>query len=349
MRILLLGSLPPPVGGTSVSFSLLVEAVQQLREIDCRVLDLSATSGGAGTRPAAKQVYMSLRCVREVLRSDVVSLHASPPGIATLGPPLLALCRLAGRPLVLRAFGGSLDIEFDEMSVTLQKALRWTFGCDRFLVQTKGLVERLQTRFPGGNWQWFPTSRSIPGEPAPLLGTHSRGARRFVFVGHVKPTKGVLEIMEAADTLGLDIQVDVYGPLLDGLRREQIERSRYVNYAGVISPKDVCEVVGRYDALLLPTYHYGEGYPGAIIEAYAAGRPVIATRWRALPEIVEHGVSGLLVQPQNAAALAHAIRQLYDSPRLLEHLADGARRAAASFSTATWGKRFVEICKEVAR
>ena len=67
--------------------------------------------------------------------------------------------------------------------------------------------------------------------------------------------------------------------LFDGCRR--------VGYCDVVEPDNVLDVLWQYDALLLPTYQPGEGYPGVIIEACAVGLPVICTLWHRLPELVD--------------------------------------------------------------
>ncbi len=98
----------------------------------------------------------------------------------------------------------------------------------------------------------------------------------------------------------------------------------------------------KYDALLLPTYYEGEGYPGVILEVYCAGVPAIATRWRAIPEIVD-GSSEILVDPKNAAQLVQAMQTLMCSPQHLDALRQGALEMARRFSSQTWTARFVQL------
>ena len=76
---------------------------------------------------------------------------------------------------------------------------------------------------------------------------------------------------------------------------------------------------------------------------------MIASRWRAIPEIVEDGVTGLLVEPRDPVGLAEAMQQLIDSPCQLDGLAEGAAKAAQRFSSIRWTERFVELCRELSR
>lgn len=71
-----------------------------------------------------------------------------------------------------------------------------------------------------------------------------------------------------------------------------------------------------------------DGIPNVILEAMAAGRPVVATRVSGIPEAVEHGVTGLLVEPGDPAALAAALELLIRAPDLGLRLGEAARRRA---------------------
>ena len=68
-----------------------------------------------------------------------------------------------------------------------------------------------------------------------------------------------------------------------------------------------------------------EGVPVALMEAMAAERPVVATALRAIPELVEDGVTGLLVPECDAAALAEALQRLYRDRALAARLAEAGR------------------------
>jgi glycosyltransferase involved in cell wall biosynthesis len=81
-----------------------------------------------------------------------------------------------------------------------------------------------------------------------------------------------------------------------------------------------------YDALIFPTTYEGESHAGVIIEAYSVGLPVIAYAWSAIPEIVIHGKTGLLVSPKDVEGLTLAVKRLRDEPALQNRLSLGARR-----------------------
>jgi glycosyltransferase involved in cell wall biosynthesis len=212
---------------------------------------------------------------------------------------------------------------------------------DLLLFQTKEMVEYFR-KVASQPVEWFPTNRPPLSDRHSFdLGESKERVRKFVFVGHVAPRKGVREIIEASSQVEEDIVVDIYGPLRDGLTADEFDGQKAV-YRGILPPETVIATLKRYDVLLLPTYHLGEGYPGVILESYCAGIPVIATRWNAIPEIVEQD-SGILVEPGDVGGLRDAMLRLIHSPAEYAQLQSGAKEKAQRFSSEVWTERFVEL------
>ena len=105
--------------------------------------------------------------------------------------------------------------------------------------------------------------------------------------------------------------------------------------------------LANYDALVLPTYYPGEGHPGVILEAYAAGIPVIASRWMGIPEVVPDSM-GLLVEPRNANALFEAMNSLVEDNTLYNRMCTGVREGRSAFSDEQRADEFVNYCRELA-
>ncbi len=83
------------------------------------------------------------------------------------------------------------------------------------------------------------------------------------------------------------------------------------------------------DAWVLVLPSRSEGMGRVLVEAFCRGRGVVGTRAGSIPNLVEDGVSGLLVPPGEPAALADAIVRVLSDRALAERLGDGARAAAA--------------------
>jgi glycosyltransferase involved in cell wall biosynthesis len=91
---------------------------------------------------------------------------------------------------------------------------------------------------------------------------------------------------------------------------------------------DVPKVFGSCHIVCLPTY-YNEGVPKALIEAAAAGRPIVTTDQPGCRDIVVHGVNGLLVPARDVLALVRALRELIDDAGLRARLGRAGRERAA--------------------
>jgi glycosyltransferase involved in cell wall biosynthesis len=95
--------------------------------------------------------------------------------------------------------------------------------------------------------------------------------------------------------------------------------------------KDVPHLLSRSTLLVLPSLWEGFGY--AAVEAMAAGLPVVATATSSLPEVVEDGKTGILVEPRNSRAIADAVTGLLNNITLARRLGEfGRRRVRERFS-----------------
>jgi glycosyltransferase involved in cell wall biosynthesis len=146
------------------------------------------------------------------------------------------------------------------------------------------------------NFVWPGLRRKGPGE-------------YLLFLGRVSSEKGVRTLIEAAKLL--EARVMIVG---DGPEETQLKRNAPsgVEFQVSVSPEGAAHLLAHARALVVPSICY-EGQPRSILEAFAAGVPVVASRIGGLPELVEDGVNGLLVPPGDAKALADACSSLSDS------------------------------------
>lgn len=339
MRLLLIGALPPPLGGTTVLFKQLVDELASVPGVRVTVIDTTRkqTRRFSNAVHALRVFFAMLRVAPQV---DVVSFHTSTRGASLFGPLVWGVCRLFRKKWIFRGFGGNFDLSYGQASRLGQWVFRRTvLRADISLFETRASVEYFQ-KLSTRSVQWYANSRRFVELAAPTRNALI-GRGRFLYVGHVKSTKGIHEIIEAGEMINGNIVIDVYGPLVEGMTEADFQGKR-VRYCGMLQSVEVIPTIQKYDALLLPTYHEGEGYPGVILEAYSAGVPVIVTRWRSIPEIVDDS-SGILIEPKSATQLAQAMQMLMCSPQYLEVLRQGALEMARRFSSQAWTDRFVQL------
>ena len=134
--------------------------------------------------------------------------------------------------------------------------------------------------------------------------------------------------------LGVDIQYTIVG---GGERRARLEKlvmdlglESNVCFEGWKSRKEVLKYLGEAHLFLAPsvTAESGdqEGIPVAIMEAMARGVPVVSTKHSGIPELVDHGTSGVLVPERDVEALADALQALVETPSRLPEMGRASRR-----------------------
>jgi len=342
IRVLMAGPLPPPLGGVTVLFESLARGLSARDDVRVSVVDTGGVRGqGVGSGRALARLLARMR--EEARRVDVVTLHAATSGLHVTGPLAVLAARASGRPLIVRKFGGTDFLTYGPVRRVL---IRWALArTSLYLAETRALVKA--ARSAGLRAEWYPNSREMPLLPADTARDRST-CRRFVFLGQVHSRKGVRELIRAGEQLPNGATVDVYGPLDFDVGEHEFAGLRRVRYAGSVRPEDVHRVLSRYDALVLPSYHEGEGYPGVVLEAFAAGLPVVSTRWRAIPELIEDGETGLLVAPCDWAHLRRAMTALTSDAELCARLRAGVRAKRHEFSDTVWHEKFVDYCRSVA-
>lgn len=133
----------------------------------------------------------------------------------------------------------------------------------------------------------------------------------------------------------------------DGSLRNSLKQraSSRIHVLGVRS--DIPDLLAACDLFALASDY--EGLPVAIIEAMAAGRPVVATAVGGIPELVEHNVTGILVPPRDGQALNEALAALVGDPERRRVLGERARERAGLFSGARMIEAYSTLFTEVAK
>ncbi len=90
-----------------------------------------------------------------------------------------------------------------------------------------------------------------------------------------------------------------------------------ITYKGTVPYDQSVDVIKKYFALVFPTLFYTEGIPGTIIDAYAAGVPVISSCWESYADVVEEGVTGLGYEFENREELVNLLDEVFNKPDIL--------------------------------
>jgi glycosyltransferase involved in cell wall biosynthesis len=172
------------------------------------------------------------------------------------------------------------------------------------------------------------------------------------FVGRLAPEKGGMILLRAAQQVLRTHPRTKFVLVGDGPSRQALESLASqlgiydrVVFAGV--REDMPGVYASFQLVVLPSLC--EGMPMCVLEAMAAGKPVIATRVGAVPRLVDQGQTGVLVEPGDVDGLSAAIIQILDDPEWAHRMGENGRtRATEHFSADSMARRYIELYREVA-
>ena len=174
-------------------------------------------------------------------------------------------------------------------------------------------------------------------------------------VALIRPRKGLEVVLDALAELEQedhDVVLRCIGPYETEEYETEINRrimelgvGHRVQRVGFTN--DVPAELARLDAMVLPSL-FGEGLPMVVLEAMAAGLPVIATRVEGTPEAVTDGVEGLLAEPRDAASLAARIRELVTGQHDWKQMSEAAcARHAKDFSDLAMARGTAAVYRNV--
>ena len=263
--------------------------------------------------------------------STAISSGRSPPGVARVPVALVSKRSLDTYPKRLERWSCRVANRLaDCVTAPAESVRRHVHAVERcrpkkIVVIPNGVdLERFRGVQPAST-----AALELPG-PGPILGS----------VGRLSPKKGQATLLEAA-ALVLRRRPDVTFVLVgDGPQRaelgahaERLGLDGRLRFLGLV--EDPIPLLPRMDIFVLPSHM--EGMSNALLEAMAAGRPVVATNVGGNAEVVQDGVTGLLVPPRDPQRLAEALLTLLDDPARAAAMGAAGRPGwRITFRPASW-------------
>jgi glycosyltransferase involved in cell wall biosynthesis len=324
------------------------------------VFEWGVRLGAAGLRGRALGVLWALEAIllwHQCRRHGIRHIHVHINGTA---PAVALLCARFGRVADGEPWGYSMTVHgSNEFYDVVRERLADKVAEARFVVCvsdfTRGQLMRLVSE---EHWPKLHVVhcgvdvRAFDADQPPVRSERAAGRLRILVVARLVQGKGHALLLEAVAALaerGVDVHLDVVG---DGPKREALMRiaarhgvARRVRFRGSVGQDDIREEYRRCDVFCLPSF--AEGVPVVLMEAMAMGVPVVASDLMGIPELVDDGVSGLLVRPGRADALVDALAALAADPALRGAMgAAGRRRVLADFNVDRSAQELERILRE---
>lgn len=343
VRVLIVGRAAPAQSGISSFVDTLLGDAWLRRHCSLALLNTTRAeerrSGAVSLRNATDALVDAVRTYRLARGADVVHLQASMwPGPALLRA--LATClggRLAGAGVLCHVHSGEINSGRPEAftpGAVARLVLRAFSLVDAVLTVSEPGTRVLRALIPGTRVVTVDNAIEVRRvDRASLDGDRPR----LLFVGALCHRKGLVDLVAALQLLRERGQGDWDLTLVGGAAEvgedEADELRALVRQAGLggalvgVLRGDALQACFRAaDVFVLPSL--AEGQPMAIIEAMAAGLPVVATRVGAVPQMVRDGVDGRLVEPHDPTALALALGEVLGSADLRRRMGARARARA---------------------
>ena len=318
----------------------------------CRMADYCASEWEAtGRLPAVRVLdsmgpYVKWRepfhfavCIVRILgaaargRVALLNLHVAAYGSMLRKGLLLLLGRALRIPVVLHMHGGDFGYFYTGLPRVLRRAVSANLRMADHVVVLGDVWYRFYTTIVGLDGARITVIRNaVPAPPAD--GAHD--GDELVFLGLMSNTKGLGDLLQAlADPAlaALPWRLTVAGhgdPAPFEAQARALGLAPRVAFRGWLGRREIGTLLAHARVLLLPSHF--EAMPMVLLEAMSHGVPIIATRTGGIPEVVEDGVTGILVEPRDGAALAKAIFGLLSDQELCLRLGrQGRQRFLAHF------------------
>ena len=355
---LLIGAMPPPWHGQSVAFKLLVDGYGAAGD-PFTLVDLAQgpkTKDKIGTLSAwraLEYVFILLRVFRAVLLGGggPVYLTAAQSRQGFLRDVVMIWCaRLRGCRITAHIHGGNYGDFYRACSPAFRWLVRTTLRQVDCIVLLSEELRPMMNFDPalGPRLKVVPNSAPFPFESRHRAKELAPGEPvRVLYMSNLVESKGYFALLKAADYIinecgRLDFRFDFCGAFLkndaddvgvtsieqakarfqDFLRQKGLEE--YVTYHGVTTGAAKDKAFAENHLFVLPTRYNNEGQPISIIEALAFGMPVLSTRYRAIPDMVVDGQTGLFIRADDPRQIGDAILQAVSSPEEYARLSRGA-------------------------
>lgn len=324
-------------------------------------------AGSEGRSETAVGRWLRLAMSPFTLFATIVFRHASIVHINTSLVPkafwrdlvYLLVAKLLRARVLWQVHGGALPQHFFKEGGTGSRFLRWALGvADAVVVLAQVELEAYQRFLPGQYVIAMPNAIDTrPYARVPTVRTSEEHPLRLVYVGRIAREKGLYETLQAIKVAaghGIDVRLAVagQGPEQDRLRRYALALgiASQIEWVGGVFGEDKVKLFARSDVFVLPSY--SEGLPYALLEAMAAGMPVIATPVGAIPDVMTHGTHGFMVPVRDARALGDAIIAMASHRDQLTWMSRASRRRVrAAYAierlAAEFAQRYAELCGDV--
>ncbi len=336
--IVFIAPTPPPYMGPSMATEILLHSrfVNEFEVIhidtgDRRPLNTAGRLDLPNFLLAFKHYLLLLRCLVLVRRVDLVYVPISQTSIGYLRDAVfIVMARLFRKKIVLHLRGGYFRQFYDSSNWMVKRIVRRTLSCANHVIV---LGNSLRYIFAG----LVPEEKiSVVPNGADMsfnVGGHDTSCNMHItilFLSNLVEQKGFKEVLWSIPEVlasSVDVKYVFAGMWISS--KDEIESMRFieqnalnerVEFTGEVAGEQKANLLRNAGLFVFPTYYPMEGHPWVIVEAMAAGLPIITTDQGCIKESVIHGENGFIVPHRDPKSIAERTLQLVENPVLRKRM-----------------------------
>lgn len=368
-RLLILGSVPPPVNGATIYFSTILKT-KVAEDFDIILLDLkfAKTIGDYGHFSLIKIMLLINYCwqlcfILATKRIDLVYAHISYNRISFVKDIILmAISRLFGKRVVVGILGIGLERLYQSSGRFMQRFILWGIGLNEiYITPSMKMYEQHYSRFvPLEKVRCVPFGIYTGANSSTRKLLDISDPVRVVYYSHFIKSKGIDDVLAAVPlVLQKNPHVNFLfvgswdneahkNEVMSVVENDTTGIKNNVEFSGLVTGESAKACLQESDIFILPTYFESEGLPLSILEAMSYGCAIITTDHAGISVAVEDGVNGLICRPKTPTDLALKIIRLVEDRQLLLFLQENSLRIFhESFTAERFGDRLDDVLKSL--
>lgn len=341
LRILVVGQTPPPYGGQTVMIQYLLDGTYNDIELIHVRMNFSKELKSTGRFQFAK-LYELLRVVAAIYwiklrrRPEILYYPPAGPNFVPVIRDIIILCttRWLFRATAFHFHTGGVCEYSLGLNPVLRKLFHFAFARPDLVIRTS------YGAAPDGPalscWRELVVPNGLPDYAGKSIERATKSGMRvnILFVAMLYEEKGVLVAVQAVQELlaaGMDVDLTCLGEWRSPEVQRRVEavikpefKSRF-QFPGVQTGDAKWEYYRKAHIFLFPSYVPAETFGLVLVEAMCFSLPIVATRWRGIPEVVEEGSCAILCEPRDVESCRAALAQLACDPPLRTRMGLKAR------------------------
>ena len=296
-----------------------------------------------------RPLQMLGQLVRHVPKSDVLIMLPAHNGLKVFSRLLQTLKNKKAK-LYYDVIGGWLPTVAEKDSKLLEDLKK----LDGIWVETSSMKKALND-LGLSQVTVVPNFKTLPVLTPEQLVYPEKPPYRLCTFSRVMEEKGITDAIEAVHRVNTQLEkpvytLDIYGPVAPQYEEKfaqlQAQYADFMCYKGIADPGDSVKVLKDYFALLFPTKFYTEGIPGTVIDAYAAGVPILTVRWLNCADLLEDGVTGLGYTFGHIRDLADILLHAAHDPPQLQDMKKNCLKKANEYMPQTAIEQIAKLIEE---